>query len=133
EVERALALLAVGAQPSPEELFWAIRRALASAAAERPVVVILDDIHWAEPMLLDLIEHLAEWGRDAPVLLVALARPELRDLRPALAEGGRRVAGVVVLEGLGGEASQRLARDLLGASDLPAAVAGKLLAVTQGN
>jgi class 3 adenylate cyclase/ketosteroid isomerase-like protein len=131
--ERVVALLGAGAPATPEEVFWAVRRVLAGIASDRPLVVVLDDIHWAEPMLLDLIEHLAEWGRDAAILVVALARPELRDLRPALTEGGRRVAGVVVLEGLGGEASQRLARDLLGAGDLPAAVAGKLLAVTEGN
>ncbi len=132
-VERAVALLGTGTPASPEETFWAVRRLLASIAKAMPLVVILDDVHWAEPMLLDLVEHLADWGREAGILLVAVARPEFRDLRPTLTEAGRRVAGVIVLEGLGGDASQRLARDLLGAGDLPAAVAGRLLAATQGN
>src|SRR5438105_2475911 len=83
--DRALSILGTGAPASPEELFWAIRRVLAALASEQPLVVVLDDIHWAEPMLLDLIEHLGEWGRDGAVLIVGLARPELRDVRPALA------------------------------------------------
>ncbi len=132
DLERAMVLLNAP-NATPEELFWSIRRALASVAMQRPAVVILDDIHWAEPMLLDFIEHQAEWGRDAPILFVTVARPELRDLRASLAEPGRRVAGVIVLEGLGGDASQRLARDLLGTGDLPPAIAGKVLAVTEGN
>ena len=44
---------------------------------------MLEDIHWAEATLLDLIEHLAEWTRDAPLLLLCLTRPELLDERPA--------------------------------------------------
>ena len=70
---------------------------------------MIDDIQWAEPLLLDLLEHLAEWVADAPVLLVGLARPELRELRPALTEPGRRVADVVVLDGLDPAATEQLA------------------------
>src|SRR5581483_2590582 len=74
-----------GAQATPEETFWAVRRLIEIAARTRPVVAVLDDVQWAEPLLLDLIEHLAEWIT-APVLLLAVARPELRELRPALAD-----------------------------------------------
>ena len=56
---------------------------------ERPVVAVLDDIHWAEPTLLDVIEHVADWSRDAPILLLCMARPELLEERPGL---GRRQA-----------------------------------------
>ena len=56
----------------------------------QPLVVVLDDLHWGEPLLLDLVEHLAEWNRSAPCLLVATGRPELRDLRPSLAEAAAR-------------------------------------------
>ena len=52
----------------PEDAFWAVRKLLEHLARERPVVVVFDDIHWAEPTLLDLIEHLADWTRDAAVL-----------------------------------------------------------------
>jgi hypothetical protein len=45
------------------------------------------DIHWGEPTFLDLIEHIADWSRDAPILLLCLARPELLDVRPGWAAG----------------------------------------------
>jgi tetratricopeptide (TPR) repeat protein len=51
-------------------------------AGEQPLVVVLDDIHWAEPTLLDLVDHVAEWSQGAPILLLCLARPELLELRP---------------------------------------------------
>ena len=75
---------------------------------------MIDDIQWAEPKLLDLLEHLAEWVQGAAVLLVCLARPELRDLRPALTEPGRRVADVLALDGLDASATAELAAGLLG-------------------
>ena len=74
---------------STEETFWAVRRVLEALAQERPLVLVLDDVHWGQPTFLDLVEHLVEWVRDAPLLLVALARPELRELRAALASGRR--------------------------------------------
>ena len=55
------------------------------AAAERPLVVVFDDLHWGEPTFLDLVEHVADWSRDAPILLLCLARPELLELRPGWA------------------------------------------------
>ena len=78
------AALAAGA---PEDIFWAVRKALERRAAQRPVVLGFEDIHWAEPTLLDLIEHVAEWSRDAPLLLLCLARPELLEARPAWGSG----------------------------------------------
>ncbi|HYD10438.1 MAG TPA: adenylate/guanylate cyclase domain-containing protein, partial [Acidimicrobiales bacterium] len=61
------ALLTGGAAGSTEQVFWAIRRALEALAADRPVIVALDDLHWAESAMLDLVEHLAEWLRGVPV------------------------------------------------------------------
>ena len=124
----------VGAAParSVEETFWAIRRAIESLAAARPLVVVIDDIQWAEPKLLDLLEHLAEWVTSAPVLLVCLARPELRELRPALTEPGRRVADVLALDGLDSSATAELAAGLLG-SPLPRDLVDRLPASTDGN
>ena len=68
------------------ETFWAIRRLLEALARERPLVLVLEDLHWGEPTLLDLVEYLAERVSDAPVLLLALARPELLEDRPAWRE-----------------------------------------------
>ena len=64
-----------GATASPEETHWAIRKLFEALAAERPLVAVFDDIHWAEPGLLDLIEHVAEWTRDAPILLLVPGAP----------------------------------------------------------
>jgi class 3 adenylate cyclase/tetratricopeptide (TPR) repeat protein len=67
---------------SIEETFWAYRKLFEALAQEKPLVLVLEDIHWAEPTLLDLIEHVAEWTQDAPLTLFCVARPELLDDRP---------------------------------------------------
>jgi class 3 adenylate cyclase len=67
---------------STEETFWAYRKLFEAFAQERPLVLVLEDIHWAQPTLLDLIEHIVAWTKDAPVLVVCLARPEFLDRRP---------------------------------------------------
>jgi class 3 adenylate cyclase/tetratricopeptide (TPR) repeat protein len=65
-----------------EETFWAYRKLFEALAVERPLVLVLEDIHWAEPTLLDLIEHIVEWTREAPMLIVCVARPDLLEERP---------------------------------------------------
>jgi class 3 adenylate cyclase/tetratricopeptide (TPR) repeat protein len=65
-----------------EETFWAYRKLFEALAKERPLVLVLEDIHWAEPTLLDLIEHIVEWTREAPMLVVCVARPDLLEERP---------------------------------------------------
>ena len=124
----------LGAAParSVEETFWGIRRVIESLATDRPLVVVIDDIQWAEPKLLDLLEHLAEWVQSAAVLLVCLARPELRELRPSLTEPGRRVADVLALDGLDASATAELASGLLG-SALPTELIDRLPVSTDGN
>ena len=72
-------------------MFWAVRRLLEALAARTPAVVVLEDVHWAEPTLLDLVEYLGAWVSDAPVLVLCLARPELLDERSGWG-GGERVA-----------------------------------------
>src|SRR5262249_4420704 len=86
-VEGVLGLL-LGTPGLPEETFFVVRRLLGALAARRPVVLEIDDVQWAEPLLLDLIEHLAEWGTGAPLLILAAARPELREVRAAFATRG---------------------------------------------
>ena len=73
------AALSAGA---PEEIFWSVRKSLEQRARERPLALVVEDVHWAEPTLLDLAEHLGDWTRDAPLLLLCLARPEFLDGRP---------------------------------------------------
>ena len=66
-----------------EETNWAVRRLLERLAADRPLIVAFDDLQWAEPTFLELVEYLVGWSRDAPILVVCLARPELLDKHPA--------------------------------------------------
>ena len=88
-VARAGSLLGVDEPASVQETFWGVRRVLEALARDRPLIVMLEDVHWGQPLLLDLVEHLAEWVRDAPMLLVVLTRPELRETREALTTPGR--------------------------------------------
>jgi class 3 adenylate cyclase len=83
----------VEAPAAPGETFWAIRRFLEAIARERPVVLALDDIHWAEPTFLDLVEYLGEWA-EGPILVVCLARPELLETRSGW--GGPTSTGFLV-------------------------------------
>ena len=75
------------AVPASEEMFWAIRKTFEAMARRRPLVLVFDDIHWGEETFLDLIEHMADWTRDAPILVLAMARPELLEKRPAWSGG----------------------------------------------
>ena len=95
-----------------EELFWALRRLVEWVAIDRPVVLIVDDIHWAEPTLLDLIEHLADLIRGSAVLIIASARPELLEDRPTWG-GGRLNATAILLEPLGESAATVLIDQLV--------------------
>jgi tetratricopeptide (TPR) repeat protein len=67
---------------SGEETFWAIRRLFETFAKRRALLLIVEDVHWAEPTLVELIEHMSAWTRDAPILVLALARTELVEELP---------------------------------------------------
>ncbi|MGH7893915.1 MAG: AAA family ATPase, partial [Candidatus Binatia bacterium] len=138
ETERAriadgVSALLAGTPESPEETFFVVRRLLGALAGAKPVVLAIDDLQWAEPLLLDLTEHLVQWSTDVPLLVVAAARPELRDVRSSLAAAGGLVADVVTLGGLDAGAATRLAASVIGADALPAALAGRVLATSEGN
>jgi DNA-binding SARP family transcriptional activator len=95
---------------SPDEAFWAIRRLLEAIAHEQPLVVVLDDVHWAEPTLLDLVEYLGEWA-EGPMLIVCLARPDLLERRPGW--GGPTSTGFVLqLDPLAAEQVAALVEEL---------------------
>lgn len=126
------AMLGHGEPRSTEESFWAARRLLEVLAADGPIVLVVDDIQWAEPLFWDLLDHLVEWVQ-APVLLVALARPELRELRPELAQTGPRVFASVWLEGLDADTSRELAARLLDTDELPADLVERIPDSTEGN
>ncbi len=138
EVERArigagLSALLAGTPAPPEETFFVVRRFLAGLSAARAVVLVIDDLHWAEPLLLDLTEHLVQWSTGVPLLVLAAARPELRDVRSSLTITGGVAHDVVTLGGLDAGAATRLAANVIGADALPAAIAGRVLATSEGN
>ena len=125
-------LIGASSPRSTEESFWASRRLLEVLGRRQAMVLVIDDIQWAEPLFLDLLEHLVEWV-EAPVLLVCLARPEIREIRPILAEPGRRVSDVIAIEGLDAASTQVLAAQILGTDTLPAELVELLPDSTQGN
>jgi class 3 adenylate cyclase/tetratricopeptide (TPR) repeat protein len=112
---------------SPEEVFWSVRKALEQRARERSLALVVEDIHWAESTLLDLIQHLGDWTRDAPVLVLCLARPELLDERPAW--GGESIT----LEPLSELESEQLIENLLGSSALDEDARGRIRETAEGN
>jgi class 3 adenylate cyclase/tetratricopeptide (TPR) repeat protein len=116
---------------APEEIFWTVRKALERRARELPIALVLEDIHWAEPTLLDLIEHLVDWTRDAQLLLVCLARPDLLDARPAWA--GRPNADTLTLEPLAESEADELIDSLLGGSRLGEEARARIRQVAEGN
>jgi class 3 adenylate cyclase len=132
-VERAAGVLGVAEAASPEETFWALRRVIESLGRERPLVLVLDDLHWGQPLLLDLVEHLVEWVRDAVVLIVALARPELRETRDGLCVPGERAVDVIELDPLDDQESRALVEELLGRAELPVALSERILETAEGN
>jgi tetratricopeptide (TPR) repeat protein len=119
-------------EPAPEEIPWAFRTLLEALAAERPLVIVLDDLQWAEPALLDLVDHIVDWSQDAPILLVVLARRELLDLRPSWG-GGKRSATTISLEPLNADETAQLIDNLLGQAHLPATVFDRIRSVAEGN
>ena len=121
-----------GGGASREETFWAVRTLLESLARRRPVVLVLDDIHWAEPTLLDLIESLADWIRDAPVLLLCVARRELLEKKPDWG-GGKTSATTISLEPLNAGESRELMVNLLGQVEVAADLVDKIGTAAEGN
>ncbi|HYZ76943.1 MAG TPA: adenylate/guanylate cyclase domain-containing protein [Gaiellaceae bacterium] len=125
-------LAAVEGERSRQELAWAARAWAQQLAEAQPLVLVFEDIHWAEDPLLDLVEHLAAWVRDVPVLLLCLARPELLDVRPGWG-GGRVRATAIELEPLGLAESEELADALLAEHHLPEEMRDLVLEKTEGN
>ncbi|MGB2874172.1 MAG: AAA family ATPase [Gaiellaceae bacterium] len=125
-------LEAVQSEASAQEIAWAAREWAQRVAQEQPLVLVFEDIHWAEEPLLELIEHLATWVREAPLLLLCLARPELLDLRPGWG-GGRVRATAIELEALPRDESEQLVEALLDGGELSESARQELLDKTEGN
>jgi class 3 adenylate cyclase/tetratricopeptide (TPR) repeat protein len=117
---------------SPQETQLAFRRLLEERAAERPQVVVLDDLQWAEPVFLDLVEHVADLSRGAPIFLLCVARTELLDKRPGWG-GGKLNATSILLEPLGDEECATLIENLLGDAQLEEGLRDRITAASEGN
>ncbi|MDX6513532.1 MAG: hypothetical protein QOE36_3036, partial [Gaiellaceae bacterium] len=111
---RVLPLLGIesGEAPPREESFTAWRRLLESIAADGPAVVVVEDLHWADPALLDFIAYLAEWASGVPLLLICTSRPELYEQHPSWA-GGTRNATTINLSPLSDRETAELVSSLL--------------------
>jgi class 3 adenylate cyclase/tetratricopeptide (TPR) repeat protein len=115
-----------------EETLWAIRRFLEGLARRQPVAFVIDDVQWAEPTMLDLIEYLADWVAEAPLLLACMARPELLDARPTWG-GGKLNATSINLEPLSASETGTLVANLLAIDTVDATVRERVVAASEGH
>jgi class 3 adenylate cyclase/tetratricopeptide (TPR) repeat protein len=125
-------LEAVHGERSQQEIAWAAREWAQLMSQTQPLVLVFEDIHWAEEPLLDLIEHLTAWVRDGSLLLLCLARADLLEIRPDWG-GGRVRSTSIELEPLGAAESETLI-DALSAQDaISVETRTLLLQKTEGN
>jgi class 3 adenylate cyclase/tetratricopeptide (TPR) repeat protein len=114
------------------ELFAAWRRFVEAIAAARPLVLVVEDLHWADQAMLEFLEHLVERSADLPLLLVATARPELLERQPGWG-GGSLASTRIPLGALTDLETARLLAALVGRSVLPVGVQALLLERAAGN
>jgi tetratricopeptide (TPR) repeat protein len=115
-----------------EESFTAWRRFIEGIAAQRPLVLVFEDLHWADEALLAFIEHLVDWSTGVPLLVLCTARPELYE-RHAGWGGGKRNSNTVSLSPLAADDTARLLAALLHKAVLPAETQERLLEQAGGN
>jgi class 3 adenylate cyclase/tetratricopeptide (TPR) repeat protein len=137
-VERYLAPLVgvEGAQPPAgdrrSDAFAAWRRFFEALAEQRPLVLILEDLHWADEALLDFVDELVDWSRGFPIFLLATARPELLTRRTAWG-GGKINSATILLSPLSDGESAQLLHALLDRPALDSDVQSALLERAGGN
>jgi class 3 adenylate cyclase/ATP/maltotriose-dependent transcriptional regulator MalT len=124
-------LEAVEGERAQQEIAWAARAWAEQLAEAQPLVLVFEDVHWGEEPLLELIEHLAASVREAPLMIITLARAELLDVRPTWG-GGRVRSTALELEPLQPEESAELVEALTAELDLPVDI-DAVLAKTEGN
>ena len=114
------------------ELFSAWSRFFEALAARNPLILVVEDLHWADEAMLDFLEHLTDWAVGSPILVVATARPELYSLRGSWG-GGKRNAASVSLSPLDSEHAAVLLGALLETTVLDASVQQAILERSEGN
>ncbi len=127
-------LVGLGADPVErrEESFAAWRRFFEALAERHPLLLVFEDLHWADPAVLDFVDYLVDWASGVPLLVLCTARPELLERRPGWG-GGKRNAITISLAPLTNDETGELVSALLGQGQLPAEIAVPLLARSGGN
>ncbi|HEX6679837.1 MAG TPA: AAA family ATPase [Gaiellaceae bacterium] len=129
ELRVGVALGSAEATAAPEEIAWGFRKLFEALAATRPLIVVLDDLHWAEPTLLDLVEYVSTFAQDVPLFLLCTARPDLFEQRPAWT-APRSNATIVTLEPLAETDSETL---VAGLGELPGEARAQIVEAAEGN
>lgn len=130
--DRVVAAAGAGDRGGEEdEIQWAFRRLLETVAAEGPLVVALDDVHWSEPWLLDLLEYLAAFAT-GPMLLVVCARPELLESRPGWV-GPEARGELVTLQPLSDTHTRQLVEEMLVDREPPPGTVARITQRSEGN
>jgi DNA-binding SARP family transcriptional activator/tetratricopeptide (TPR) repeat protein len=114
------------------EIFWAARRLLETLARSRPLLVVFEDLHWAEPTFLDLVESLAVQAGRSPLILVCIARPELLEQRPVWAAEAARAVSIDLTPLADGPAAALLDA-LAGDQRIPSSARARVLETAAGN
>ncbi|RWO61521.1 adenylate/guanylate cyclase domain-containing protein [Mesorhizobium sp.] len=137
--ERVAELLGFGGQEPAfsEETFWAVRRLFEVLAGERPLVIVVDDLHWAESTFLDLIEYVVDISVDFPIMIVGMAREELLKKRNGKKRkgwgAGKPNATTIKLEPLSEAECHEMISNLLDHVPLSPAVELKITSAAEGN
>jgi class 3 adenylate cyclase/tetratricopeptide (TPR) repeat protein len=121
-----------GERAERDEAFAAWRRLLEAAAEQRPLVLVFEDLHWADDGLLEFVDHLADWATTVPLLIVGTARPELLDRRPGWG-GGKRNAFTLSIGALSDDETAVLLQRLLDRAVLDADSQQAVLQRAEGN
>jgi DNA-binding SARP family transcriptional activator len=130
ERDAVLAALDAETPPPAAEIAWLFRQFCGASARERPLVLVFDDVHWAEPTFLELVEHLTDKGT-GPIAVVCLAREELLDDRPSFLEG-RANATRILLDALSAGETDALL-DGLGGTNLESDQRARIVEAAEGN
>jgi class 3 adenylate cyclase/tetratricopeptide (TPR) repeat protein len=131
--ERLLSVIGRTATPFPvQEVFWAARVLFQALATSHPVVVAFEDVHWAEPTFLDLLDHLRDFVTGAPLLILCSARPEFLEAHEGWSERGAN-STLVRVESLAVGESERLLDELFGGADVLIEIRRRLLEASGGN
>ena len=119
------------AVPEHKGSTWAVGRLIEEVARRRPLIVVLDDIQWAESTFLDLVEHIVRGLEDTPLLVLCMARPELLDVRLTWTASGDRTS-ILFLRPLSDDDSGRLIEALLDGGTLDTAARERIVEASDG-